>query len=87
MEKVLTTLQRQGRQTRLLYAVPTFNNPTGLTMRAERRTKKTGSGVEFADHREYAPGDDFRLYIRRLTAIPSDVVGDVQVLSVRVVAL
>ncbi|MFO0666466.1 MAG: DUF58 domain-containing protein [Polyangiaceae bacterium] len=28
--------------------------------RAERRTKKTGSGVEFADHREYQPGDDFR---------------------------
>lgn len=30
------------------------------TMRAERRTKKTGAGVEFADHREYAAGDDFR---------------------------
>jgi uncharacterized protein (DUF58 family) len=29
-------------------------------MRAERRTKKTGSGIEFADHRDYAPGDDFR---------------------------
>ena len=29
-------------------------------MRAERRTKKTGSGIEFADHREYAPGDDIR---------------------------
>ncbi len=29
-------------------------------LRAERRTKKTGSGVEFADHREYAAGDDFR---------------------------
>jgi len=29
-------------------------------MRAERRTKKTGSGVEFADHRDYNPGDDFR---------------------------
>jgi uncharacterized protein (DUF58 family) len=28
--------------------------------RAERRSRKTGSGVEFADHREYAPGDDFR---------------------------
>src|SRR5690606_7383472 len=28
--------------------------------RAERRTKKKGSGVEFADHRDYAPGDDFR---------------------------
>lgn len=30
------------------------------TMRSERRTKKTGAGVEFADHREYAAGDDFR---------------------------
>jgi len=29
-------------------------------MRSERRTKKKGSGVEFADHRDYAPGDDFR---------------------------
>ncbi len=29
-------------------------------MRAERRTKKSGGGVEFADHRDYQPGDDFR---------------------------
>jgi uncharacterized protein (DUF58 family) len=29
-------------------------------MRAERRTKKSGSGIEFADHRDYQPGDDFR---------------------------
>src|SRR5689334_8568882 len=29
-------------------------------MRAERRTKKKGSGIEFADHRNYVPGDDFR---------------------------
>ena len=29
-------------------------------LRAERRSKKTGSGIEFADHREYHPGDDFR---------------------------
>jgi len=29
-------------------------------MRADRRSKKKGSGVEFADHRDYAPGDDFR---------------------------
>lgn len=28
--------------------------------RAERRSKKTGSGIEFADHRQYVPGDDFR---------------------------
>jgi uncharacterized protein (DUF58 family) len=29
-------------------------------MRADRRSKKKGSGVEFADHRDYAAGDDFR---------------------------
>jgi uncharacterized protein (DUF58 family) len=29
-------------------------------MRAERRTRKTGSGVEFADHRDYTSGDDLR---------------------------
>jgi uncharacterized protein (DUF58 family) len=29
-------------------------------LRAERRTKKSGNGVEFADHRDYQPGDDFR---------------------------
>src|SRR5947207_173189 len=29
-------------------------------IRAERRSRKVGSGIEFADHREYAPGDDLR---------------------------
>lgn len=29
-------------------------------LRAERRSKKRGSGIEFADHRLYTPGDDFR---------------------------
>jgi uncharacterized protein (DUF58 family) len=29
-------------------------------MRAERRSRKTGAGVEFADHRNYAAGDDLR---------------------------
>jgi uncharacterized protein (DUF58 family) len=29
-------------------------------IRAERRSRKTGSGVEFADHRNYAAGDDLR---------------------------
>lgn len=28
--------------------------------RAERRTRKSGSGIEFADFREYVPGDDIR---------------------------
>ncbi len=27
---------------------------------AQRRTKQMGGGIEFADHREYTPGDDFR---------------------------
>jgi uncharacterized protein (DUF58 family) len=27
---------------------------------AQRRTLQLGSGIEFSDHREYAPGDDFR---------------------------
>jgi uncharacterized protein (DUF58 family) len=28
--------------------------------RAERRTKRLGQGIEFADHRDYHAGDDFR---------------------------
>src|SRR3954464_7959922 len=30
------------------------------SLMAQRRTMQLGSGIEFADHREYAPGDDFR---------------------------
>ena len=30
------------------------------TTRAERRSRVVGSGIECADHRNYAPGDDFR---------------------------
>lgn len=29
-------------------------------MRGERRSKKLGAGLEFADHRRYSPGDDFK---------------------------
>lgn len=28
--------------------------------KADRRTRQLGAGLEFADHRAYAPGDDFR---------------------------
>lgn len=28
--------------------------------RADRRSKRTGGGIEFADHRQYSPGDDYR---------------------------
>ena len=27
---------------------------------AQRRTMQLGGGIEFADHRDYTPGDDFR---------------------------
>ncbi len=37
LEETLVSLQDQGRRARWLYTVPTFNNPTGLTMEAERR--------------------------------------------------
>ena len=37
LEEALASLQRQGRRARWLYTVPTFNNPTGLTLKAERR--------------------------------------------------
>jgi uncharacterized protein (DUF58 family) len=30
------------------------------SLMAQRRTKALGTGIEFADHREYTPGDDFR---------------------------
>jgi uncharacterized protein (DUF58 family) len=30
------------------------------SLMAQRRTTQLGTGVEFADHREYHPGDDFR---------------------------
>lgn len=30
------------------------------TLLAQRRTMQRGAGIEFSDHREYSPGDDFR---------------------------
>src|SRR5437588_8808518 len=30
------------------------------SLMAQRRTMQMGAGIEFADHREYTPGDDFR---------------------------
>ncbi|GAC1552436.1 MAG: DUF58 domain-containing protein [Polyangiales bacterium] len=47
-------------QRRLEYLAIVSRRVFAGRMRAERRTKKTGSGIEFADHRDYHPGDDFR---------------------------
>jgi uncharacterized protein (DUF58 family) len=47
-------------QRRLEYLAIVARKVFAGRMRAERRTKKSGSGVEFADHRDYVPGDDFR---------------------------
>jgi uncharacterized protein (DUF58 family) len=47
-------------QRKLEYLVMVSKRVFTGAMKAERRSKKTGAGVEFADHRNYAPGDDFR---------------------------
>lgn len=47
-------------QRRLEYLAIVSRKVYAGRMRAERRSKKTGAGIEFADHREYVAGDDFR---------------------------
>ncbi len=46
LETLHKTLTLQGRQPRLLYTVPTFNNPTGISLVSERRSAL----VSFAQH-------------------------------------
>ena len=38
LEETLNSLQRRGKPPRLLYLVPTFNNPSGITLTLERRS-------------------------------------------------
>ena len=40
--------------------------------RADRLAPKRGRGIEFADHRQYTPGDDFR----QITGRPTSGLGD-----------
>lgn len=47
-------------QRRLEYLAIASRKAYSGRMRAERKSKKTGAGIEFADHREYVAGDDFR---------------------------
>ncbi len=47
-------------QRKLDYLVIVSRKVFAGRMRAERRTKKSGSGVEFVDHRDYTEGDDLR---------------------------
>jgi 2-aminoadipate transaminase len=37
MEEKLTDLQRRGERVKMLYAIPTYHNPTGATLTVERR--------------------------------------------------
>ncbi len=37
LEETLTAIAREGRQVKLLYTVPNFHNPAGVTLSAERR--------------------------------------------------
>ena len=54
------TLFDEEFQRRLEYLAIVARRVYAGRTRAERRSKKTGSGIEFADHRVYTPGDDFR---------------------------
>lgn len=47
-------------QRRLEYLAVVSRRLFAGRLRAERRTKKSGTGIEFADHRDYAHGDDLR---------------------------
>jgi len=47
-------------QRRLEYLAVVSRRLFAGRLRAERRTKKSGTGIEFADHRDYAAGDDLR---------------------------
>ena len=40
---------------------------------AQRRTKQLGGGIEFADHREYSPGDDLRYLDWQIYARHGDI--------------
>ncbi len=42
----LAALQREGRRARMLYTVPTFHNPTGVSLSMERRTALVALAAE-----------------------------------------
>jgi uncharacterized protein (DUF58 family) len=45
---------------KLEYLAVVARRAFGGGLRAERRSRKVGAGIEFADHRDYAAGDDLR---------------------------
>ncbi len=45
---------------KLEYLAVVARRAFGGGLRAERRSKKVGAGIEFADHRDYAAGDNLR---------------------------
>jgi 2-aminoadipate transaminase len=47
LEQTLTDLRRQGVRPKFIYTIPTFHNPTGVTMPLARRQKLVALGAEF----------------------------------------
>jgi len=45
---------------RLEYLYIISQKMAARVQRAQRETEVVGSGIEFAEHRQYTPGDDFR---------------------------
>lgn len=47
LEETLVRLRREGRTVKFLYTVPTFQNPAGVTLTAERRTRLLELAAEY----------------------------------------
>jgi 2-aminoadipate transaminase len=68
LEELLEALEREGRRPKFIYTVPTFQNPAGVTMSAERRTRL----VEIARERELLIVEDNPYGLLRYEGEPTD---------------
>jgi 2-aminoadipate transaminase len=68
LEEVCTRLEREGRRPKFIYTVPTFQNPAGVTMSAERRVRL----VELARERELLVVEDNPYGLLRYEGEPNE---------------
>jgi 2-aminoadipate transaminase len=68
LEELLDLLDREGRRPKFIYTVPTFQNPAGVTMSAERRRRL----VEVARERELLIVEDNPYGLLRFEGEPVD---------------
>ena len=68
LEEVCARLEREGRRPKFIYTVPTFQNPAGVTMSAERRVRL----VELARERELLVVEDNPYGLLRYEGEPNE---------------